>query len=158
MGGFFGGGAAASGTPPDVQVFTTSGTWTKPAGAKVVDLLIIGGGGGGGSGRRSGPTIRNSTRPSGKGWWSGLIRCGKRRGSRRWTWPKSSNCKLGPVRKTNLCECTGWRGWRSTRPCKRSYPPNEKGWKKSQRREFLRSFPKAKNSKREGFRLGFAFG
>jgi hypothetical protein len=38
--------------PPNIQVFTTSGTWTKPAGVTTVTGVIIGAGGGGGSGRR----------------------------------------------------------------------------------------------------------
>lgn len=36
----------------NVQVFTVDGTWTKPAGARSVEVLCINGGGGGGSGRR----------------------------------------------------------------------------------------------------------
>ncbi|MCA3509595.1 MAG: hypothetical protein IOC72_02875, partial [Rhodobacter sp.] len=41
--------------PAEVQLFTTPGTatWTKPAGAKAVDVIVVGGGGGGGSGRKS---------------------------------------------------------------------------------------------------------
>lgn len=41
-----GGGGTA--TPPQIDSFTASGTWTKPSGARVVHIICIGGGGGGG--------------------------------------------------------------------------------------------------------------
>jgi hypothetical protein len=36
----------------DVQTFSANGTWTKPSGAKSVEVWCIGGGGGGGGGRK----------------------------------------------------------------------------------------------------------
>lgn len=36
----------------DVQIFTSNQTWTKPTGAKFVNIQLLGGGGGGGSGRK----------------------------------------------------------------------------------------------------------
>lgn len=40
---------------PNLQTFTTSGTWTKPAGATTVTVVAIGAGGGGGSGALTAP-------------------------------------------------------------------------------------------------------
>lgn len=43
-----GGAASGGGGPTGIQVFNTSGTWTKPAGVTKVIIKVQGGGGGGG--------------------------------------------------------------------------------------------------------------
>jgi hypothetical protein len=59
--------ATASGATTQTDVYTSNGTWTKPAGAKMVHFLLIAGGGGGGSGRRG----AGSTQRGGGGGGSG---------------------------------------------------------------------------------------
>jgi hypothetical protein len=45
---------SGGGTPAQIDIYDVAGsyTWTKPAGARTIELIIIGGGCGGGSGRR----------------------------------------------------------------------------------------------------------
>lgn len=57
-----------SGTPVDIQVFTSTGanTWTKPSGAKTVEVILIAWGGAGGSGKK-GATLTDRTGGAGGG-------------------------------------------------------------------------------------------
>lgn len=58
------------GTTTLIQVFSSSGTYTKPAGAKTADVYLMGGGGGGGSGRCD---VAGTVRCAGGGGASSLI-------------------------------------------------------------------------------------
>jgi hypothetical protein len=62
--------AGGGSTPIDVQLFTASGVWTKPAGATIVEIYLVGAGAGGGSGRR-GATL--TARYGGGGGASGTL-------------------------------------------------------------------------------------
>jgi hypothetical protein len=44
--------SGSSSNLPNISIFTSNGTWTKPTGAKIVEVFLIGGGGGGGSGTK----------------------------------------------------------------------------------------------------------
>src|SRR5690606_16179556 len=57
----------------NLQVFTSNGTWNKPAGCTTVYVICIGGGGGGGSGRKGAvSTIRGGGGGGGGGGYSDL--------------------------------------------------------------------------------------
>lgn len=62
--------AGGGGLTVDWQYFSSNGTWTKPAGAKLVHVICIGGGGGGGSGRRGAAA---SDRAGGSGGGAGYV-------------------------------------------------------------------------------------
>jgi hypothetical protein len=63
--------AAAGGSAGvSVTIYTSSTTWTKPTGAKAVEVICLGGGGGGGSGRKG---ATSTTRNPGSGGGGGAL-------------------------------------------------------------------------------------
>lgn len=64
---------------PDVQIFTSGGTWNKPAGAKYVEIEVLGGGGGGG-----GATAASASQHS----------CGTGGGAGGYAWAKKAAADL----------------------------------------------------------------
>lgn len=56
--------------PIDTQIFTSNGTWTKPASGSFVRIVAIGAGGGGGSGRRYGSAPATGGSAGGGGCYS----------------------------------------------------------------------------------------
>ena len=70
--------AGGSATPINVQLFISSGVWTKPAGATIVEVYLVSGAGGGGSGRR-GATL--TARYGGGGGSSGAFASAKTQAS-----------------------------------------------------------------------------
>ena len=66
-------GGGGGGTPVDRQVFTSSGTWTKPTGAKYIQVTLIGGGGAGGPGTRRVVTPTSALAQGGSGGASGQV-------------------------------------------------------------------------------------
>lgn len=53
--------------PPQIDIFTANGTWTKPTNAKVVEVILVGGGAGGNSGRRGATSTARSGGAGGQG-------------------------------------------------------------------------------------------
>jgi hypothetical protein len=73
-GSAWGSASGAGGAAPVLNVYTTPGTWTKPATVKAISVTVVGGGGNGGTATPNGVPTSNSVLAAGGGGGGSAIR------------------------------------------------------------------------------------